>query len=465
MIVGYAVAQALPILAAPLLTRLYSPEAIGIQSVFMSWSAILAVVATLRLDLAVVLAPNRSQASQTILLGGWLTLMAATAITLAAAVHAFLPGLEVQGGRLWVWLLPLMVAAVAITQLAGALLVWSKRFAPVSGAQVGNQGVYLCIAAAWGFASGSGAGLLVAKVVGQLTAAMLVVLAARRSFARPVRPAVSAGRKLWRRCRPFVLFNAPYSLVGSVGREVPIFAFAAFGATSAVGFYALARSIIGVPTALLSSSLSQVFYREAAESRGSEGFQRLVYALLRVTAWGPAPAFGFLVVWGDVAFRTVFGDAWDTAGVFAGAMSIAAWLGIQSSWPDRIYEAHGKQSVSFVIQICWDGIAFTAVFLAVWSGASPVLTVLIFAIVNSLFHLTYLVGIFRVARIRLSILLSTLGGGMLTLAASAVALVAIRYSGLSLVPGMLLSFAIAGLACAGAGGWSYLRLRKETAVG
>ncbi len=56
MIGGFAVAQAIPIAAAPLLARLYTPEAFGLQTLFMSATSVLIVVATLRLDLAILLA-------------------------------------------------------------------------------------------------------------------------------------------------------------------------------------------------------------------------------------------------------------------------------------------------------------------------------------------------------------------------------------------------------------------------
>jgi O-antigen/teichoic acid export membrane protein len=55
MLTGTVMAQALPLAASPLLTRLYSPEAFGLQTLFMGLAASLAVLATCRMDLAVVL--------------------------------------------------------------------------------------------------------------------------------------------------------------------------------------------------------------------------------------------------------------------------------------------------------------------------------------------------------------------------------------------------------------------------
>ena len=64
MLTGTVLAQAIPLAISPLLTRLYTPEAIGLQTLFMGWAAVLGVLATCRYDLAVVLSDTTEEADR-----------------------------------------------------------------------------------------------------------------------------------------------------------------------------------------------------------------------------------------------------------------------------------------------------------------------------------------------------------------------------------------------------------------
>ncbi|MBB5661407.1 lipopolysaccharide biosynthesis protein [Brevundimonas halotolerans] len=434
MLIGFAVAQALPLLAAPLLTRLFSPEAFGLQMLFISWATVVGVVATLRLDLATVLAADRREATHIVALAA--SMACAVALLLLGATTFFggaLAGVSGQAEQTrWMLALAPMVLAVATVQISAGLLTWLKRFGPASQAQVLNQAGYLTIALLVGFTAAPTDGLVFAKLGGQIAAALFLLVILRGDLATLRLPGRLAVGALWRRCRPFLMFNAPYSLVGVVGREVPIFAFSAVGATALAGHYGLARTLLGAPSTLLAASLSQVFYREAVELKGTPRLADLTVGVLRATIDASAPLFAFLLIWGDAAFAMAFGDEWRTAGQFAMILSVAAWLSLQTSWPERLFEAAERQGVSFAIQLGFDLTAAVAVFIAISSGAPGLVVVTTFAVVNSLFHLAYLTGMFHVSGVPLQRLVACLLRGAAIFAFAALALVALRLTAASL---------------------------------
>jgi O-antigen/teichoic acid export membrane protein len=460
MLIGFALAQALPLLASPLLTRLYTPEAFGLQALFISWSAALGVLATLRLDLAIVLSTTRREAG---FIAG-LAFLQASVITFltVASIALFAPAIfEPQSpGGTWVWLLGPMVFTMALVQIAGGLLTWQKHFGPTSRAQVINQLGYLAIALGLGFAAAPTEGLVGAKLAGQILAVSALLFVLRGIFQDIKLPPRAEWEVLWARCRPFLLFNTSYSLIGVFGREVPIFAFSAVAATSAAGFYGLARVLLGAPATLLAASLSQVYYREAAEHRGTARLQSLTIGLLRLTMRATAPAFAFLMVWGDVVFALLFGRGWETAGQYAMILAFATWLGIQTAWPERLYESVGKQGVSFSIQLTFDAVAAIVVFTAVLNGVPHIAAVGLFAGVNTMFHLTYLTGMFRVAGIPLSLLRSTLGGGLVVFFLSLLLMVALRFSGLPEEFGVFGAGALGVSICAALGFIGYQSIKS-----
>lgn len=461
MLLGFAMAQALPLLASPLLARLFSPEAFGLQTLFVSWATVLGVLGTLRLDLAVVLAETRREALQIVSLAA---LQAAAIVSIIMAVAALLGSriasavghTELVG---WIWGLAPMVVALAIVQTAGGFLTWSKTFGPTSQAQVLNQAVYLVTAISLGFAFAPIEGLVAAKVIGNIAAAGLLLLAIRGTLPELQLPSRADFPALWRRCRPFLMFNTPYSLIGAVGREVPIFAFSAVGATATAGFYGLARTLLGAPATLLAASLSQVFYREAAEHRGTARLQDLTVGLLNATLRATAPTFAFVMVWGDVGFTLLFGPVWETAGQYAMILAVAAWLGIQTAWPERLYESVGRQGVSFAIQIGFDITTALTVFGTVFAGLPHILAVALFAGINSLFHLGYLTGMFWVAGFSFRRLGLALSGAVLVLAAAIAAMLVIRWLPLPPLWGLLTGGSIAAGSSGLLGLFGYLSIR------
>lgn len=445
MLIGFALAQALPLLFSPLLTRLFSPEAFGLQTLFVSATSVLVVLATLRLDLATVLAHDRREAKDIVSLA----LIQAVAVTLilAAVAAAFAPALAAAMGQPlrvgWIWAIAPMVLMLGLIQICTGLMTWLKRFGPVSQMQVLNQATYVAVAIGLGVWGSSVQGLVVAKLAGQTLAALGLVFLLRALFAEVRAPPRDRWPQLWARSKPFLFFNTPYSLVGVLGREVPVFAFSAVAATAAAGFYGLARTLLWAPATLLAASLSQVFYREAAEHRGTARLEQLTFSLLGVTMAASAPAIALVMVWGDVGFSLVFGDDWITAGRYAMVLALPGWLAIQTAWPERLYESVGKQGVSFAIQVTFDAVSALAVFGAMLTGSSPWTAVIVFAAINSVFHLCYLVGMIRVAGFRVARLVHTLGMGLVVLGTSAAALAAFRLAELPGLTGFLSATAVA----------------------
>ena len=63
LVTGTTIAQVITILAAPAITRLYSPEAFEILAIFTSITSILGVIACLRYEMAIMLPKTNEEAA------------------------------------------------------------------------------------------------------------------------------------------------------------------------------------------------------------------------------------------------------------------------------------------------------------------------------------------------------------------------------------------------------------------
>lgn len=428
---GAAGAQLLTFLVMPVLTRLFPPEAIGVYALVVSASAALVVIATLRLDLALVLPEDDGVAARLWWLGFYQGAATASVVVLVALLlrgeiaAALAP--EVSSSA-WVWLLAPMVLAATVTQLGIGLATRRGQFHLVMVSNLTIAGVFAVVAVSIGYLQPSDTGVVVGRVAGVVAGCLaFLALVARFSRARASwRPQALRPRRLWREQRQFLVFNTPYSLVGSVTRDIPLYVFAIGGGAAVAAAYALARTIMLAPTTLLSASLSSVFYREAARHLGTPRLRALALTLLRWGLFLSLPAFAFVVAWGDELFVLVFGDAWRSAGELARVLAVPMWLALQTGWPERLFEAARRQGVSFSLQMCFDSLhAVVVVATYAWTG-SPVWTVVAFATTYSTFHLAYLTAVFKVTGFGLADLFRTVLAGAAGFVAVVAGLLAAR---------------------------------------
>jgi O-antigen/teichoic acid export membrane protein len=101
-----------------------------------------------------------------------------------------------------------------------------------------------------------------------------------------------------------------------------------FFGPAAAGFYTLGRTVMGLPSNLISASVGDVFYPRIAEAatRGEKLAPLLVRATLGLAAIGFVP-FGVVVVFGPWLFGLVFGADWVVAGEYARWMAILFFIG------------------------------------------------------------------------------------------------------------------------------------------
>ena len=394
---GSAIAQAIPLAVSPILSRLYTPESFGIFSTTVAIASILGIASTGRFELAVVLPSERRDA---LAIAGGVMVLSASVCGLAWALLSVAFSSLPQLGTLskigaWQHLIPIFAFGIALASLGSFLANRDRSYLRMAMAVTAQQAVAAGTAIVMGVAQAPVNGLLVGRLAGVFANAAILF--------REIRCALDAYRTDWRfvdsfrmmiRYRRFVFFNLPYSVVGTFSREFVVFSLMFSGAVEAAGLYGLVRSALAAPISFLSASLSQVYYREAAERSATAEFAQLTFQLLVATALAMAPALALVSIWGPDIFAVVFGERWREAGTFAQLLALPTLLSVMTSWPERIFEVRAKQSWSLAIQVAFDVLSIGSLVLALKLGATPVAAIGVYAIVQAAYHLAYLSAVF-----------------------------------------------------------------------
>lgn len=332
---GTAMAQAIPVLAGPVLTRLYAPDAFGEFALYLAAVAIGTVVVTGRYELAILLPRDDAEARD--LLG--VALVAATvlsAVALTAILLATGPMRDLAAfpsvPRWAVWV-PLGLLFAAAAQSVGYWLNRKARYRPLVAGRVAQSASMIGVQGAAGTAYPWAATLVVGHVFGQLTSAVVLARNALRLDAPLLRGISWAGlRRAAAVHRRFPLFIAPGHVANAVSAHLPTILLAAFFGPAIAGLFSLAERVLVLPTSLIANSIGDVYRQEAAATYHRQGECRDLYlrTLRRLALLSVVPC-AIVIAAGPWLFATAFGSAWRESGVLASMLAAMVFFQMISS--------------------------------------------------------------------------------------------------------------------------------------
>ncbi len=287
-------AQALPVLAAPLLTRLYAPADFGVLALFASALSLGLAFATLRFDWSVPNARSAQPAAALLVLGALALLAIAALGALSAAItRPWWPQAAVELGTLWL-LLPLALLGGGAQQLLQAWHVRGAELATVGRSKVASSAVNLgvALAAALGLGSGIGAWGLVAGVVAGSWASVGTLWRRAEGLSAALRRLDAARlRAMVQRYGGESAWSTLVSVANAASFAVVPVLLARHYSVAEVGWYALMQRLALAPIGLVSAAVSQSFWAEAARLVRVDrpALQRLYRGSTRRMAWLSLP--------------------------------------------------------------------------------------------------------------------------------------------------------------------------------
>lgn len=388
VLAGAVGAQALPLMAAPLLTRLCTPAGMGAFSVWLGVIAVASVAATLRIDTVMVLDPARRQQRLCFGVVGYASTVVAAALTLLAVAGRLL-GLPGLADLSWVELLTLGLGTwlTANLQTTLAYATSHSRFRTAATAKLLQAGTIAVSQVALLWSGLDGAALLTGQLIG-----LVAGLASARLLLAPPMPRLkprldAEQRQYLRRHAAFWRFSLPSSLLNATVGQLPLFMIGIHHGAVAAGLFALTQRVLSAPVALVAASVLEVFKRQAAQEFDTAGHCREAYRAtfraLLLLAVGPSLV---LLLFSPQLFGWLFGPAWRPAGELAQILAPLYFLNFLASPLSYVFFVAGRQRTELLWQVALF-VVTAAVFMAKLSLRDCVLA---YALGRSLLYLVYL---------------------------------------------------------------------------
>jgi len=354
VLTGTALAQAIPILISPILTRLFSTDDFGVFFLFTSILAIMSVFSTAKYELAIILPEKDEDAFNIVVLVciiafGISLLLLGITLFFKGAIQTVLE--DTSSGR-WLYLLPLSLFLSGVYQ---AFNYWSnrkKQFKALSIGKIGQSGITGGSNWTIGEISPSGLGLVCSTIAGQ---AVNVIILLRSMFRddRATISCVSAGEinVLAKRYGAFPKRMVLANIFNISAMQLPNIILSSMFGPMFLGVYALSQRVVKLPLTVLSTAYGEVFKQEAAEKYAKgDNIKPMFWKSLLSLSLISLPLFVAFYLFSPDIFSFVFGEKWLSAGEYAKILTPYFYLAFITAPLTHLFYIMERTAVYLAIQ-------------------------------------------------------------------------------------------------------------------
>jgi O-antigen/teichoic acid export membrane protein len=404
LVAGNGLAQALSLLALPAISRLYSPAEFGLFASVLVPVGLVAILASMQFQHALVLPKVESHARGLFRLGCVGAIVMGVGASLATLI--FLRWFPIDEGDSWLYgiLSGAAVASTTLAQLTQGLAVRTGAFGLVGMAAVLRASTTIALQASLGFMGSGPKGLLFGYVLGEAVGTITLWIKQRPSVVeRPTRRRALWHLALSRRYGDFVTHGSAQELLNSASQGLPVLLLTHYFGAAVSGAYAFAMRLLMAPVQLIANAVRQVLYRELALQTGDTKQQFAFFWRVTLLLGLPATIAAALIApFLPRLFALAFGESWLLAGRYAAWLTFWAVLLLCNAPATLVFRTLRKQGVS----LRFNGVLLLLrVSILIVGGTlfSANLTIAAFSMINVAMNILYIAIAYR-------LLLSQTGG-------------------------------------------------------
>lgn len=397
---GNVIAQVIPFLCEPVLTRIYSPEDFAVLAVYLSVANLFSIIATARYEMAIMLPKEDRKAINVLALSLIISLIVSILSFLVVWIFntnicKILNNEEVST---YLYLVPLSVLSVSWFQVFNYWNSRKKRFRNVAVAKSvesialvsGNIG--LAFFKAWG--------LILGQIFGYISGAAVLCFAfLRRDKNHLSMISKQDMKEMAVKYQDFPKVNSIHAFGDVLKQSGEIFLLSYFYLKEQVGLYSRTLRLLFAPTAMIGTAVSQVFYQKASETFHHTGnIRKLSCKVLISLACVSLPFYAVVFLWGEDLFGWFLGENYRIAGVYGKYLTPYLFFRFITSSVSQIPLIVNKQKKSLLISWLGHSIYLSAIILGGITG-DILLGFTYLSIFSSCYYLGVIVWFLKISKL------------------------------------------------------------------
>lgn len=322
VLTGAAVAQAIPILGALILARLFSPGEFGLYASWLGVVVFISVIITGRFETSLAIEPDGDPRKLAFI--STLVVVCIASFTLllllAASVVLFPVILQKIAFSLLLCAVPTALT-VAVVQLWQSWAAAEGAYRKLTVIRIVNAVAITMSQILFGFFQPDASVLALGYLVGGTLACALCIKLMPVGQLSAEYKNIESIKAFWHRQRRFPLFSLPADSINAAAAQLPIIIIASRFGAEVAGLLAMTIRILGAPLGLLGKSVLDVFKRHAATRYREFGECRDIYLqTFKVLSGGSLLFVVFMFFLSEKLFVLAFGSQWRFSG------TIAMWM-------------------------------------------------------------------------------------------------------------------------------------------
>lgn len=388
---GTAIAQAIGVVALPLITRIYAPEDFSLLAVFTSMVTILSVSAGLRLEIAIPLPEKDGDAANLLVLAlGFGTVSSLLIALLTFMVPDKLGVVGVQEKILpYLWMLPIGVW-LAISY--SAIQLWAtrkKRFTDIAKTRMTQSLGSVMTQLAFGiFAKIGPAGLMLGHLVYCGAGSAGLLIAAWRNDRSAFHSVNAENLRInLKRYRDFPRYSTLEAILSSASTDVPLLIIGVMVVGAEAGFLFLAMKVMIIPLGLVGRAVSNVYLSRAAEENRQGNLKILTINVLDGLVKSGVGPLVFIGIVSPIVVPYVFGQEWHRTGEIIAILT--PWFVLQYLSAPISMALHVTGNQRRALALNFIGLLVRAGPVALAAIYATYLVVEAFAVFTALFYIIF----------------------------------------------------------------------------
>ena len=389
LISGTTLAQAIPFLILPIITRYYTPEDFTVLENFMVFVEILVVTATFKYEFAIMQPKRDEDAIQLVFLVLLLSTVVSTTYFLVGFffgdyLSAYVPIPGFKDFAPWIGI------GVYLYALHLAFNYWfsrKKKYGMLATTKVVETSTAEGTKLAWGIFKISNYGLVIGFITGRIFMGLYYLVNFIRS---PLVRSTSIDRKrineLAGEYNKYPRFTFWSSLIGRSTAWGHIFLFTIYFGPI-VGFIALARRLLFAPLNIISNSYSQVFYQRVSEIDDGKTLMKVYVDSLKPLAVIALSVVIAVLALPDGTIDLILGGKWKGTQPYVEILVFWFVINFVSTSVSFIHLHLGKQKQMLYLDIIHATMAFGAIFIGIGLDFSGLNTLRLFTASQALFYI------------------------------------------------------------------------------
>lgn len=324
---GSIIAQVFPVLVAPILSRLYSPDEFGILGTVVAYSGVLIALGAFRMELGFVFEKKNEKKLELLRFCFQVVSSLAVISLFCFLCYYFVRGIENKTSS-YLFFVPVVFLVSSMILITQHYLNSEKLYKVYSYSQVLRTiftSVSKLVAGFFGFGV---LGLVVSVISGSIISLFYIFKkTAVFSGMKSIKLTCDTKKSWVNKNIKFIKYTAPQDFLNSISSQLPVFILGYYYGVIYVGFYWFCIGFLRLPIAFIGNATRNVFYKEITDNINNISYTYKAFVKATVYLFLIALPLVFIVYFFGVdLFIFIFGEKWKVSGEMS--KWLVFWVGI-----------------------------------------------------------------------------------------------------------------------------------------